>query len=115
VNCNRGCTRECTQKHEQVHIDDWKRRYGRNSCANRARGDLPSDTNQQAGINYERLSEDKFGARSECRAWKISKECAEGIGSEKGCPNECRTDVDRMINTANYWKVYYLCESYGWW
>lgn len=45
INVNKDqCTAACTQAHEQSHINDWKKRYGANSCKTDQRGMCPEES-----------------------------------------------------------------------
>jgi uncharacterized protein RhaS with RHS repeats len=72
VNNNKGCDADCTRAHEQSHISDWKRRYGTESCRNKAKGYLPL-----GGPGY-----DLFLKQSECKAYGVGKACREKLGCQ---------------------------------
>jgi RHS repeat-associated protein len=75
VNNNKGTDRNCTEKHEQSHIDDWKKRYGKDSCKGQPKGYLPN-----ASVNGDDFRD--FQRNSECKAFKIGKSC------RQSCPGE---------------------------
>ena len=60
---------ECSVKHEQSHMADWKARYGADICKGRAKGDLPYS------VPAGKETYDKFLKKSECKAWKVGRTC----------------------------------------
>lgn len=60
---------ECSRKHEQSHMDDWKARYGNDICKDRAKGDLPNF------VPAGKESYASFLKKSECAAWKVGQTC----------------------------------------
>jgi RHS repeat-associated protein len=85
VNVNKGCDRICTQIHEQVHVDDWKRRYGADSCRNKPKGYLPTE-----GSGYN-----EFLRQSECWAYTEGKACRQAlISGSCPCP-EAKKGIER--------------------
>jgi RHS repeat-associated protein len=75
-----GCDAECIRAHEESHIADWKERYGKDSCRNKRKGFLP-------GFLYWDPAYREFHRRSECKAYKVFKACAQKLA--KDCP-KCR-------------------------
>jgi RHS repeat-associated protein len=85
VNPNNGCDRVCTQIHEQVHVDDWRRRYGVDSCRNKPKGYLA-----WGGAGF-----DEFLRQSECWAYTEGRACRQAlIGGSCPCP-EAKKGIER--------------------
>jgi RHS repeat-associated protein len=63
---DRGPARGCTTIHEQSHVQDWKERYGKDSCQGKERGYLPMENT----ADYRNFRRD-----SECRAYEAEKQC----------------------------------------
>lgn len=68
-NNNTGPDRECTQRHEEQHKQDWETRYGPDLCTGVDDGKLPL-----SGEGY-----DEFLRQSECRAYRVGKACREQL------------------------------------
>jgi RHS repeat-associated protein len=64
---------KCVTAHEQQHIDDWKKRYGENSCQGVPDGQLP-----MGGTDYKDFLHD-----SECKAHAVARDCAKKLAD--GC------------------------------
>lgn len=78
--------KDCTQKHEEQHVRDWKKRWP-NGCkkadgTNQPYGYLPT-----GGDGYDAFLKD-----SECAAWKIGLTCNEENAKE------CCTDYPKQTN-----------------
>jgi RHS repeat-associated protein len=90
VNNNKGCDFQCTKDHEDVHVQDWKARYGATSCQGKAKGYLPL-----GGAGY-----DEFLRKSECKGYATGKACREALIREKcNCPDAKKgieRDKDQM-------------------
>ena len=86
VNINKGCDKACTDAHERSHIDDWKERYGSGSCNNKTKGYLPLD-----GPNYSTFLE-----YSECKAYRIGRECRQKLMGGGGC--DCSANIKNDEN-----------------
>jgi hypothetical protein len=86
VNLNKGCDKACTDMHEQSHIEDWKKRYGADSCKNKAKGYL-----QLGGPGYS-----DFLDQSECKAYRIGKACREKAMGTGAC--DCSAGIKRDID-----------------
>jgi uncharacterized protein RhaS with RHS repeats len=99
VNLDKSPGRHCTAKHEQVHIDDYIKRYGPDSCQGMAKSQLP----------YYSINGDNpraFIRDSECRAWAASIECS------KTCPAETAENIQK--NAKQQMERNY-CEKYNSW
>jgi len=59
-------TEKCCREHEEKHIEDWKERYGDDSCKGVPDGSLPI-----GGVGYQ-----DFLTQSECKGSKAGSECA---------------------------------------
>ena len=95
-NDNNALTRPCTQIHEQQHIDDYRKRYGPNSCKGKPRGYIP--TMSINGDDYRDFVRD-----SECRAYT----------AESACMNKCG---DPGASYSNGMQLnYYYCNRYNSW
>ena len=66
---NKTASDKCTPDHEQVHINDWKKRYGDNLCSGVPDGQLPC-----GGKDYK-----DFMRQTECDAYKAGKACREKL------------------------------------
>lgn len=90
INVNRACDAACTKLHEESHIADWKKRYDADSCRNKPKGYLPLSGNDYL----------KFRAESECKAYRIGKECRLKLSCR--CQSEIvdhlQTDYDQIRN-----------------
>jgi hypothetical protein len=100
-NCGRGCVRKCVEVHEQVHVNDY-RRAGR--CRNRQKGTSPTEEGDLTG--------DNFFYKSECRAYRAGKRCAEEQKSSGCC---APGSLDGFLNTADYYLRYYKCDQLMHW
>jgi hypothetical protein len=60
---------ECSRKHEQSHMGDWRARYGNEICKGRAKGDLPNF------VPAGKESYADFLKKSECTAWTVGETC----------------------------------------
>lgn len=92
---------DCTRKHEQSHIKDWKRRYGSNICEGRKKGDLPHYNFSK--WKFWKSSYKDFLKKSECKAWKIGLKCREkklkDCCSDKN-PSACEKFVKDKVKQA---------------
>ncbi len=74
-NDDHGIGRKCTDLHEQTHINDYKKRYGENSCMGKdCDGNpmpLPRGTTPRYSIGNDDLRD--FMRDSECRAYTAKK------------------------------------------
>lgn len=88
---------DCTRKHEQRHVLDWKNRYGSSVCKGRKKGDLPYFTPQG------KPSYTDFLKKSECEAWKIGLKCRKdklkSCCSDKN-PSACKKYVEPYVKQA---------------
>lgn len=100
-NCGKGCVRKCVQEHEEVHVSDY-RRAGR--CRNRPKGANPAKEGD--------LSGDNFFYKSECRAYRAGKKCAEAQKATGCC---APGPLDDFINAANQWMRYFKCDQLMHW
>lgn len=86
---------ECTRKHEQVHVQDWYARYGKDVCKNRARGDLPHG-NPSGAPSYA-----DFLKTSECSAWKVTEDCRKeklkACGDDEDCKKYMQPQYDFAV------------------
>jgi RHS repeat-associated protein len=89
VNTNADCDRACTEAHEQSHIEDWKRRYGADSCRGKPKGYLPL-----GGPGYS-----EFLRLSECKAYMVGRTCREKL--LQNCPSNCKSIVEQGITRDN--------------
>nr|WP_229507109.1 RHS repeat-associated core domain-containing protein [Pseudoduganella rivuli] len=97
INNDHGVSRPCTEIHEQSHINDWKRRYGDDSCKGKPKGFIPTDSVN--GDNYRDFLRD-----SECRAYAAEKTC------DQKCNDGGKAMTQQRQGTAkNY------CETYDSW
>ncbi|NLX26322.1 MAG: hypothetical protein GXY61_10245 [Lentisphaerae bacterium] len=92
---------DCTRKHEQQHITDWKSRYGANLCKGRNCGDLPYyDFSRWL---FWKDSYSVFLNKSECSAWKIGLKCRKEklnkCCNEKD-PSACKRYVEPFVEQA---------------
>jgi RHS repeat-associated protein len=96
VNNETDCDKKCTQIHEQVHFDDWKKRYGDDLCKGVKDGDLPT-----GGKDYK-----EFLRKSECSAYAAGKKCREDMLNEScnkknGLSDSQKREVQRGIDRDN--------------
>jgi RHS repeat-associated protein len=91
-----GPGRSCTIIHERSHIDDWEKRYGKDSCNGKPKGHIP--TGSINGDNYRDFLRD-----SECRAYEAEKSC------DQNCNNSNVMKQYRQGVSKNY------CEDYDTW
>ena len=121
VNCGGPCIRNCVRQHEQTHISDWKARFGAKSCQNRQKGDPPSDENANIHGGFQGpLDWGDFRAWTECRAWRLTKSCAQaalGGGSSGGgtasC-DPCTKELGDLVQNSDHQMGQYRCTFYGW-
>lgn len=87
------CTKECTQKHEESHILDWKLRYGDSACKGKQKGYLP-----MYGLNYE-----SFRRMSECEAYRVSQRCLLAKKDDCDCKGDAalEADIQYVANQIN--------------
>ena len=106
VACNTPCLNKCTIKHERQHVYDFARRYGANSCANRARGDIPSDATMAPNslVGYS-----DFMKMTECRAYDESIKCADEI-IDGGC--NCKSEAAQYKQDAIILQERYRCSTF---
>jgi len=103
INHDQSPTRRCTQRHEEIHLEDWKRRYGPNSCKgpsgkNLPKGSLP--THQVNGVSYRDFARD-----SECRAYSASMECVKSCKAGSATLNGQRLMFEKnYCNKYNSWR-----------
>jgi len=89
VNPNKNlCFGECTRKHEESHIEDWKKRYGADSCKNKPFGWLPTEDTQ----DYRNFLE-----KSECKAYKIDRDCVNKLSANCDCDYYARKVSNGVI------------------
>lgn len=90
------CYGECTRKHEESHIADWKSRYGADSCKNKPFGWLPMEDTQ----DYK-----NFLQQSECRAHWIGRKCINELPATCDCDYYARKENDGVIANCpqKYW------------
>jgi hypothetical protein len=91
----------CVIAHEQQHIDDWKRRYGEDSCKGVADGSLP-----KGGPDYEKFLHD-----SECKAHAIGRDCAKRLCHSERDPANNGEDQIYAYN-ENRWLGANKCAEY---
>lgn len=92
---------DCTRKHEQIHIKDWKRRYGSKLCKGRKKGDLPHY--DLPGWQFWKPAYKDFLKKSECNAWKVGLKCRKK--ALKDCckdknPSACKKFVEPKVKQA---------------
>ena len=97
VNNEYGLSRHCVDIHEQSHINDWIKRYGKNSCKGKPKGYYPSSSIN--GDDYKDFLRD-----SECRAYD----------AEKSCDQACR-DNGAAMRRNKYGTEKNYCEAYDTW
>ena len=76
-NCNKGCSRHCTELHEQRHVSDYRSRYPK-SCDRRDHGESP-DTGWRIDDPMQQMlghKTDPFIWESDCNAYGVSVDCA---------------------------------------
>jgi RHS repeat-associated protein len=99
VNYDTGPIRECTEIHERSHINDWVKRYGKDSCVGQPPGYLPMGSVN--GDNYRDFRRD-----SECRA----------NAAEQACVKKCNIPKENKRwndnNEANYCSTYSSWKNY---
>jgi RHS repeat-associated protein len=103
-NCNNGCTRDCTQAHENQHLSDYVARAP-NRCNGKKDGESPSAEGDLESLFFYQL---------ECRAERVGKKCAERMMSEQCLSDSCKADAQKYIKKANYYLEKYKCDGYGW-
>jgi len=117
VNCNRGCTRHCTQRHESVHLTDWKARFGSNSCAGFKKGDIPP----KLSLGPWPSEHSEFVNESECRASQESIDCAipliddekcEGAGCQCVSPS-CSSEAQKYKERHERFRRARSCVAWG--
>jgi RHS repeat-associated protein len=84
-NNNSGPGKDCTQIHEEKHVEDWKGRYGDDLCKGVPDGQLPV-----GGPGYK-----DFLKKSECEAYKAGKESREK--KLKNCPESDKEQLKKEI------------------
>jgi RHS repeat-associated protein len=90
------CFGSCTDVHEQSHIDDWKRRYGADSCKNKPFGWLPKEDTQ----DYK-----SFLEMSECRAYWLARDCVKKLPASCDCQDYFDNENKGVIKHCplKYW------------
>jgi RHS repeat-associated protein len=102
VNNDHSVTSQCTQQHEQSHIDDFNK-WAPNICKG-------APNNYAPGGDLDRMSRDPNSSvpkyplqRSECAAYRKSLQC------DSQCPG-AKESVDRDKRMLDYYK----CDAWGW-
>jgi RHS repeat-associated protein len=86
-----ACDVEWAKAHERAHIDDYKKRFGNDSCRNKPRGYVPGFYMDPAFREFVR--------KSECHAYKVGKVCDQKL-LKSSCPN-CKSTARYDIRRDN--------------
>ncbi|NHZ65959.1 RHS repeat-associated core domain-containing protein, partial [Massilia genomosp. 1] len=97
INNAKGVARKCVNIHEQSHMSDWIKRYGKDSCVGRPKGYIP-----YASVNGDDYRD--FLRDSECRAYT----------AEKACTEECK-DGGESKKRYDYGIAKNYCKNYDTW
>jgi len=102
--CSGGCSAKCIQEHEDKHKSDYSSSGSR--CRGKPRGASPTVESdfQKPFFYYE----------SECRAHRVSLECAKKLRKNVCLSPECEQDLSSYEKTSNRIIRDYHCQAYGW-
>jgi RHS repeat-associated protein len=102
INNDHSVTRQCTQQHEQSHVDDLKK-WAPNVCKG-------APENYPPGPDVDQMSREPYSSvpsyplqRSECAAYRKSLQC------DSKCPG-ATPQVERDLNQLHR----YQCDAWGW-
>ena len=112
VNCNKGCTRPCTQQHEEKHVEDWKARYGADACKGIEPGKSPDGPASSPTFGGP-LDYDMFFNKSECDAYQKGMDCAKRMRDSTCLSPECEDDVERFLRGGASHRAYRRCKQFG--
>jgi RHS repeat-associated protein len=97
INNDHSPTRDCTQTHEQTHVNDWVKRYGKGLCQGKPKGFVP-----MASVNGDNVR--NFTRDSECRAYTAEEQCVLKCGDKQDIYQHHRELEKYYCNKYNSWQ-----------
>lgn len=95
---------KCVNEHEEQDIEDWKKRYGLDSCEGKPAGYLPNESKNKDYNDYNDFKRD-----SECRANEVESKC---INENY---NKCDKSVEELLDIMRRQNKTNSCGSYNSW